>query len=215
MSKLTEIKQKISEKLTPIREKLFKKSGGDAEGKPGRANPFYQLKATYTNGNTEDRVIVLLIVVALIFGVFSFYKVGMSLVSRKELIDALLTKDRDESFNKMEAYLRREAETRKAIGSTVSLNQIKINYTKDSGDTGFISLSIWVRCDDPKTAKIVEYEYPRFQDAIISSIQNVREAEITSERGKKAIQKKMLLALNSALHTGKVEEIYFHNMVYE
>lgn len=221
MSKFAEIKQKLTEKIAPLREKLFGKKaegeeGADAAAKPKSSNgPVAKIRAAYKEGSTGDRVIVLLVVATFIFGVFSFYKAANNLLGRKTLMESMFAHDKENTFNKMEEVLKREADTKKEIGSTVSLNKIKINYNRVNGTRGFISISIWVKCDSPQTAELVEEEYPKFHSAIIERIQSVDESKITTEAGKKAIQNEMLIAMNSALHHGKIEKIFFHNMVAE
>ncbi len=61
----------------------------------------------------------------------------------------------------------------------------------------------------------VEEKYPKFQSAIIEKIQLIEEAKITTEEGKKVIQNEMRLAMNAILSRGKVEKIFFHNMIME
>lgn len=211
MSKISELKSKLSEKVKPLKERFFPKKAQKAVSN----GPLKRLLLAYSEGSTWDRVLVLAVCLFFIFGVYSLTKATTNLLKRDLLISKMFDKKRTDPASAIFTAMQKEADFKKSIGSTVSLNQIKINYNKDNGKSGFISISLWVKCDSPSTAERVENGYPLLHDAIISKIQTVNENEITTESGKKKIQEQMLLAMNSVLTRGKIERVYFHNMVFE
>ncbi len=168
----------------------------------------------------STRRIALFAMLAFIFGAYNFYKAGAGFLSRKHLLSSIFTRTENKAQDtgaegtKIHRKIAR-IDSAADIGSTANLHEIKINYKKRGGGNGFISISLWAKCDSLETAIFVEEKYPKFQSAIIEKIQLIEEAKITTEEGKKVIQNEMRLAMNAILPRGKVEKIFFHNMIME
>lgn len=215
MSKIADIKAKVQTLLFPLRKKLGWNNSEPSSNSTSRpAGIIGKTIAVYKSGSTGTRLLLWVLLLFATVTVYSSLQVLRLLRERSHELQEVLTQHTPE-FNKLEAMLKEKSEVKHDIASTVSLDKIRINSVGADGAKGFISISLWVKCDSPKTAKIVESTYPKFHDAIVTQIQEIQEAEITTEVGKKRLQEEMLQAMNSVLSGGKILEVFFYNFVFD
>ena len=211
MSKIQELKAKLGEKIAALRAKVFKTPVAKAEPRPGAVR---KTVAAWKAGSTGTRLLLIVMFLTLTVAVYSFVRLGIRIVERKEAFRSLFQKG-SERFDKMEDFLKHQAEMKHDIASMVSIDRIRMNATLDNGQPAFFSVSIWVKCDSPKTARYVEEIFPKLHDAIISRHQLVQEHEVATEAGKEKLKISMLEAMNSVMQAGKILEVHFFNLIFE
>lgn len=214
MSKVGEIKTKIQAALAPLLAKLGIKKSDAADSSASRPSTPPKIIQVYREGSTGTRLLLWILLLLFSVSVYSAVNAIYLLKKRAGSISAAMKRG-TEKYDKMENFLKEQAETKHDIASTVSLDKIRVNSVSPDGRKGFISVTIWVKCDSPKTAKYVENAYAKFHDAIVTKIQEIPESEVTTEPGKQKLQRQMLEAMNSVLSEGKIHEIYFYNLIFD
>lgn len=210
MGKVGDLISKFKAKIAAIQQRL-------SPGKPASEKslgPIGKFIRAFKNGSTGERLLLCLLLLFVTTTIFGAAQFALLLGNRREALKSLMTKG-TERYDTMQSFLKAQTDTRHDIASTVSIDKIRINSEDRAGNPGFMSVSIWVKCDSPKTAKIVEEIYPKLHDAIVSEMQVIREAEITDEAGKSALQERMKTAMNKALPTGSIRELFFYNLVFD
>ena len=108
----------------------------------------------------------------------------------------------------------KKEETKKAeFGPTYSLGDFTVNLA-GSGGYQFIKASIVVEVSDEKVISELEKRSPQLRDIIIS---NMREASIQEieEPGAKKIKVSVKTELNKILNSGKIEHVWFTQLVVQ
>lgn len=221
MSKIQELKAKLTEKVAALKSKLFKAKGGTA---PAAATPapatassegmFTKIGKAWREGSTGTRMLLIVMLFTTTVCVYAVTRLGLRMVERRHAFQNLFHRG-TERYDKMEDFLKKQTEMRQDTLSVVSIDKVRINAILDNGKPGFLAISIWVKCDSPRTARYVEEIYPKLHDAIIAKVQTVKEGEITSDEGKDRLKATMLNAMNSVMGTGKITEVHFFNVIFE
>jgi flagellar basal body-associated protein FliL len=142
-------------------------------------------------------------------------RLAQRLFERRAQLQASLHKG-TEKYDKMEDFLKRQAEMKFEAASITSLYRIRMNTTLDNGKAAFVEISLYVRCDSPRTAKVVEEIYPKLHDAILTKVQLVQESDVTTEAGKERLKAIMIEAMNSVMPApGKILDVFFTNLIFE
>ena len=215
MSKLSDLKDKLKGIFSRFSSKSKKTEDEKEETKEEipPSGPIGLLSASYREGSTATRFQIVIILALICSGSYWMYQSSMLFIKHKSLFTENHTKNH--GFDRMTEMIKRESQNRRDINRTVSIDKIKFNARRKDGTLGFISISMWVVCDTPKTAMNVEYIYPKLHDALIIHIQEIKESEVTSDDGKIDLQKRMIVAMNTAMDYGKIEKVFFYDMVFE
>ena len=214
MGKIAELKAKLSEKLALLRGKLGKNDANAPENPYSSPSALQKTRKTWREGGPGTRILLILMLLTVTVGIYSLVQLSLKLLARRAALQALMHKG-TEKYDKMEEFLKRQAEMKFDAASITSIDRVRINSKLDNGKSAYLEIGLFVRCDSPRTAKIVEEIYPKLHDAIITKIQLIEESEITSEEGKDRLKTTMLEAMNAAMPQGKILEVFFSNMIFE
>ncbi len=225
MEKLKEILAKLKEKIAAIKAKIpflkAKEAAPVASAEipaavaatptPAPPKDDTSLAKIYRDGTLSMRLGVLLVMV---LG-FSFALSGSYLGYR--LYKRWKASHQQNQSLKIYADQFEGLSTKRAESASITgLGKIKANAYKPDG-TGIISLEIWVKCDNPKTAAFVQTTDVKLHDKVVDVLDSLYRAQVDlmENEGKKRAKKEILEALNKEIEVGKILEVYFHNLVMQ
>ena len=206
MSKLDEIKQKLS----GFREKLPKLAFLSSTKKEKAKS--YSIGEIYKTGDTFTRLQVIVAALLMIAALVSAGIVGKRLWTRlgDQFADDKNKKKYAEEFAELANRAARNA-------SIVSIGTVTVNSYTKNGDHAFLNMDIWVRVSDMDASNFVNKNEMILNDTALTVLNELFQNKISilSENGKQMARDKMLEKLNKVIPKGRVEEVFFHNLVLQ
>ena len=214
MAKLDALKAKLQplrEKLEkiPVLKKFFAPSTPSAPPPP--ASP-HSLGEIYKGGGVLTRLQVLFIFVFLLIAVASLG------VAVKKFIGRLKSSDEHEKLaadysHEIDAVKKRMEEK----ANLISLGQFAISAYVGEGKTAAMGLDIWIKVSDVQSANYADSHDVVLRDKAMDALNEiyVQKVDLLSEQGKNIGKQKLRDSLSRALPAGKVEEVFFYNMIVQ
>ena len=214
--KLGGLKAKLAEKTDKIaflknwRERRATKQPSGAAGKP--SDP-HSLNAIYREGTTGTRLQVI-----------AFYLfILVALVSAGSLAKKIAVKLRfsTEHEKLKQDYTHELAEAKRKVlerAEILSLGEFTANiYVGAPAETKMMSVDLWIKVSDPEVAALVNSRIGMFHDRTTEALNAlfVSKVNLLQEEGKVLAKEKIRNSLNSALHHGRVEEVFIQNFVVQ
>jgi len=217
MSKLDALKEKLNASRAGLAEKLdkitlFRKWREKKEPAQSRPASSYSLGAIYRNGNTLTRIQVIIVYFLFIGALAATFQAGRKMFTRmgSGTEHQKLKEDTSRGFAEMAQKVVENA-------NLISLGKFTTRaYTKDSG-VKMMAVDIWVRVSDPKTAEFVQKNETILQDKITEAMGEMftQEVDPLSISGKNTAKDQIQESMNKALPDGKVEEVFFQNLIVQ
>jgi flagellar basal body-associated protein FliL len=217
MSKLDELKTKVATVRSQLAEKTDKipllkawKASREEATKRG-PNPL-SVGELYRSGGVGTRLQVILIFAFAGAAVFFTYRAGHKIVSglRSSHANEELKKEVSHGLGEIQHHAQEEAKV-------VSLGQFTTNAFGGPSGEAMVNLDLWLRVSDPTAAAFVEQNSARLNDLAMEALNAAyhRRVNFLSDDGKETVKQDILAALNKAMNHGKVEEVFFHNLVVQ
>ncbi len=214
MSKLDPIKEKIGALKAQLGEKLGRfglgKKGAPASAPAsGQAPPSNSLGEIYRKGSTGTRLQVLLMV---LFAIVAIASTGIAVKKfmkrfQKAADQSALKKEYADSFGEINRRVIENA-------SVLSLGKFTVNAFVE-GKSTHLSMDVWVRTDGAPAADFVQKWDTALYDKVVEALNELYHDKVNllSEEGKQIGKTKVIAKLNEGMQVGKIEDIYFYNLV--
>lgn len=219
MSKLAGIKEKISKIQASLNEKLDKiafikkwreKPAGAAAGPGQKTQADYSLGTIYRDGSVGTRLQVILVVLFFIGAALSTGYVAKKMLARFK------TTSEQEQLKKDYAHGFEDLKDRvQANASIISIGELtSIAYVGGDQET-MVRLDVWARVSNADAAAFADKNNPILYDKVVEALTELRKQKVNvlSIEGKKTARLKIKEHLNKVMKNGKVEEIFFHNLL--
>ena len=221
MSKLDALKEKLSGLGAKLGEKTdkvgfirsWKEKRAKAIPAALKAADPHSLAAIYREGGTGTRLQVLafyLFVVVAVVSAGSLFKKVAGKMRSSPANDQLVT-DITHEFSESK---RKHDENAQML----ALGQFTTNiYVGPPEDAQIMSIDLWIRVSDPKTAATVSDRNEVFREKTMDALNDlfVGKVNLLLEEGKVQAKEKIRSSLNTALKVGKVEEVFIQNLVVQ
>lgn len=221
MQKLKEILEKLKQQIATFREKIpFPKKRVPRDDTPASttetpSSPPTQddtnLAKIYRDGTLLMRIGVFFVIIFGIIFLVSFTYFGKK-IYHNWMASSHKTQLQKEYINQFGGLSTKKSEEASIIG----LGKVIVGAYKPEGK-GVISLEIWVRCDNPKTALLVQNIDLRLHDKVVDVLDLLasQEVDLISNAGKERAKREIIEAINREMQAGKILEVYFHNLVMQ
>ena len=215
MAKLDLIKEKISASKASAQAKLekiaflgWKKKDPNA---PAKAESPYSLGSLYRSGGFFDRVRLLMALLLLVAGVLSATYAGKKIWGRLQL------KSEDEKLK--EAYAKGFSEmSQKALekATLMSLGKFNAKAVVET-KTRMMSVDIWIRMSSPAASDFVRNNEVLVNDQVVESLNEMFRHQVNplTEEGKYQAKSLLMEALNKKIPEGRIDDIFFQNLVVQ
>lgn len=217
MSKLDELKTKVATVRTQLAEKtdkipLLKAWKASREEAAKRGPDPLSVGQIYRTGGVGTRLQVILVFVFAAGAVYFTYRAGHKILSglRSSHANEELKKEVSHGLEEIQHHAQEEAKV-------VSLGQFTTNAFAGKTGEGMVNLDLWLRVSDPTAAAFVEQNSTRLNDVAMEVLNSAyhRQVNFLDEAGKETVKQDILTALNKEIPKGKVEEVFFHNLVVQ
>ncbi|RZA06067.1 MAG: flagellar basal body-associated FliL family protein [Proteobacteria bacterium] len=217
MSKLDDLKLKVTAVRSQLVEKTDKipllkswKASREEASKRG-PNPL-ALSQIYGKGNLATRLQVLLIFVFAGASLYFTYQAGHRIFKglRASRANEELKKEVSHGLEEIQHHKVEEAKV-------VSLGQFSTNTFGGPSGEAMVNMDMWLRVSDPDAAAFVDQNSARLNDLAMGVLNDTyhRRVNFLDEEGKEIVKREVQAALNKAIPKGKVEEVFFHNLVVQ
>lgn len=206
----------IKEKLASVRTKVLEKTDKIAflkkwkEKTPEKAASPHSLGEIYRHGGTGTRFQVLLVFVFLSAALAATGFAVRKMLSRfrSSVEHEKLKKDYAREFEEFSRRVQTKA-------GVISIGRLTINAYFGQGKSGLMSLDLWARMSDPQAADFAQKNDLILHDKAIEALNELEREKVSllTEDGKTTARALLLEKLNRAIPKGKVEEVYFHNLI--
>lgn len=221
MSKLDPIKAKIAALQAQIAEKTDKigfirawkeKRAQAAAAGPKPPDPL-ALSSIYRDGSTGTR-----------FQVLAFYLfVVVALVSAGSLAKKVLVKMRSSKANQEMAHdishgMAEIKQKKLEQAEMLSLGQFTANIYQGTQEEGrMMSIDLWLRVSDPNVAAEINNRNDVYREKTMDALNElfVGKVNMLQEDGKAQARDRIRDSINSALKSGKVEDVFIQNLVVQ
>lgn len=206
--KIGGLKQKLTEKFhsIPLFQKILKKE----EVKKG-ADP-HSIGVIYQSGGVFTRLQVILVFLLAAAAVASLGVVAAKIKGRHHAKseNEKLAADYSQGLEAMKRKMEDNA-------STLSLGQFVISAYVGEDKTASMGLDIWIRVSDVEAANFVQGHEIVLRDKSMDALNEIymQKVNLLTEQGKETGKRKIRDFLNRAMPTGKVEEVFFHNIIVQ
>lgn len=209
MAKLDDLKAKISGAIAKLTQRFRKGGAPGAPAAPAAPNP-NSLLTLYRQGDTITRVAVIGITLLLILGSVSMVYFSVRLYQALRQAQDMAGSDKDYS-KQIEALSTKINEA----ASIISIGSAAVSTHDASGKRILISVDLWVRCDSALTAGTATAIEVRLRDRAVVALKNTLRPEVNlfTDEGKAIAKAAILKGMNAELSSGKIVEVYFHNLV--
>lgn len=209
-AKIAALKQQLSDKLEkiPLIKKWREKRAVSAAAPPSP----YGLGRLYREGGAYAKFQVFLVLIFSIGAAAGASFVGYRLVKRLSKGDT--HKQMAAEYSKGLEGVRKRMEEN---ASVLSLGQFMITAYVGENKQASMGLDIWVRVGDVEAANYIQANEVPLHDATMSALNDVymRKVNLLTDAGKEEGKRMIRDSLNRALPKGKIEEIFFHNMIVQ
>ncbi|MGZ3695232.1 MAG: flagellar basal body-associated FliL family protein [Bdellovibrionota bacterium] len=214
--KLAALKQKLTEKLekVPFLKKLL--SPGPVESTSAApaapAATVYNktsLGQIYSGGGILTRLQVFFFYLFLVATLVSGAYVGKRVFKRmRETEQEKVVAEVSTGLGDIKRRMEENA-------SVLSLGKFTVNSFIDENRQTAMSIDIWLKVSSVETANFVQNHEAVLHDKMMDAMSElfIQKVNLLTETGKVAAKKKITDSLNSAIPKGKVEEVFFYNMV--
>jgi flagellar basal body-associated protein FliL len=217
MSKLDALKTKVATVRSQLAEKtdkipLLKSWKASREEAAKRGPDPLSVGQIYRSGGVGTRLQVILVFVFAGAALYFTYRAGHKIVSglRSSHANEELKKEISHGLEETQHHAQEEAKV-------VSLGQFTTNAFGGPSGEGMVNMDVWLRVSDPAAAAYVEQNSARLNDVTMDALNAAyhRRVNFLSEEGKEAVKQEILTALNKTMSRGKVEDVFFHNLVVQ
>ena len=213
MGKLDALKTKLREALAKVKAKLdsiafLQKLRPSTEVKAKNPNSFFSILAS---GNFWEKLQAYSVILLLLIGLSSGSFAGIKLFLR--LYPAKALKEQDARYSKGFDNLQDHA---REAASVVSIGKILINgYGPQK--KGLLSLDLWARCDSPESAAYAQSNDVMMHDKAIDVLNSLslQHEDFMNETTKEKARIGIRDAMNTIMKHGKVEDVFFHNLLIQ
>lgn len=217
MSKLAGLKDKVSQLKTQLSEKLdsialVKRWREGQTTKATQGPDPLSIGSIYRDGGVGTRLQVLLMFTFALGSVAATAYVGQKMWKR------LRTSKAHEELKKDYSHGLEELSNRvKEHASMVSLGKFTVNSVGPRGEDVMLSLDIWLKVSDAETAAFVQKNDTLVNDRVTDALDAARSKKFDAltPEGKDRIKGVIIEHLTPTLPKGKVEEVYFHNLMVQ
>jgi hypothetical protein len=222
MSKLDAIKNKLAairekalekvDKIAFIKKWLEKKAPSPSPNAPEKkkAPEAHSLGEIYRQGGTGTRLQVLLVFT---FGLAALIATGLAIKKmasrfRSSVEHEKIKKDYAKEFEDFSKRVQTNA-------SVISIGSLTINAYVGEGKSSLMSLDLWARMSDPQAADFAQKNDLILHDKALDALNDLflEKVNLLSEQGKVTARNRIIEKINRVLPKGKVEEVFFHNLV--
>lgn len=218
MSKLNALKEKLAGVKAQLIEKTdkiafirkWREGTKPAPAGDGQKKRSYSLSSIYRDGSTGTRLQVIAFYVLIIVGIFSS-------ASMLKKVGAKFTGSKANDQLKQE-YSHEFAEARRKSLESIemlSLGQFTSNvYVGPPKDSMKMNIDLWVRVSNADAAASINNDGSIYQDRTAGVLADLfaQKVNLLTEEGKNTAREEIKEALNSALKSGKVEEVFIQNL---
>lgn len=214
MSKLDAIKEKLAGLRGTVLEKadkiaFLKKWREKSAPSPSSPNT-YSLGTIYRQGGTGTRLQVILVFV---FAAASLTATGLA---AKKMMSRFKSSVEHEKLKK--DYAKEFEEFSKRVQSNaavISVGRLTISAYVGEGKTALMNLDLWARMSDPQAADFAQKNDLILHDKALDALNELEREKVSllTEHGKELARERLKEKLNRAMPKGKVEEVFFHNLV--
>lgn len=218
MSKLQELKEKAKANKEKFAQTLNEKLDKIAflkkfrEPKAQKAPSPHSLNRIFKEGGAHTRLQVVLLYVFLIASLGSTAVVLVRVTQRMREAGS-----QRETGSKISTGLEHFTEKVLMEATTLSLGKLTLNALVEGKREAHLSVDIWLRVSDPNTAAYVQNHEEIFVDRCNEAFQELYSAKVDllTADGKEKAKDSLKAAMNKVLKSGKVEEVFFHNLVMQ
>jgi flagellar basal body-associated protein FliL len=217
MSKLNELKEKLAQTQAQMAEKadkiplVQKWKAKRAEAAAKGPDPL-ALGTMYKSGGVGIRLQVLVVVVLGAAAVYlSFSAAGKVLHRlRPEKAHEDLAHQVSHGLEEVQHHAVEEAKV-------VALGKFNANTFGGPQGEAIVNMDVWLRVSNPTVAGYVEKNVDKFTDLAMSTINAAyhEKVDVLTDEGKTKLKIQLNDSLSKALPEGKIEEIFFHNLVVQ
>jgi flagellar basal body-associated protein FliL len=220
MSKLAALTEKLGQTRTKITDKLFSlgplkkwreaRAAQASSATGAKAGPHPGLVEIYRQGGTGTRLQVLLVYLFMIAAIGFTGYAGLKMFVRFESeAHEELKQDYASGFEEIN---RRVVENANVLSLGEFTAQAFVR-----GRTVFVKLDIWIKTSDPQAAEFAQKQDVILHDRVVDALDVLYRAQvdIMTEAGNATAKQRILESLNQAMPKGKVEEIFFHNLLMQ
>jgi len=215
MAKLDALKEKISGLKAKLREKLdkiafFRKRGEATAAAPSKPSP--GIGQIYKQGSTGTRLHVILVFVLALASLAATVHAARKMLKHfgKSAEHEQLAKDYSHGFEELS---QKAADKARLIALGTFTSVLSAGGEKKK----MMSLDVWARVSDPDTADYLTKNDAIVRDRVIEALGEIAQQPVDplSEPGKEFVKSKVTESLNNSLAKGKVEEVFFQNLIVQ
>lgn len=207
--KITQLKAGLAEKLDklPFLKKVLAKKPESSAGPSG-----ISLSGIYRDGGVATRLQVIL------FYVFLFSALASAGLMTKKIWSKLGSSHENEQLKKEYSHgleeLKHKAEEKAEM---LSIGSMTVNAYVGEGRQAMVKIDVWAKVSDPAVAGMADKQDLIWHDKTLNALNEIFEKKVNllQEDGKEFAKKTIKEALNKEIAHGKVEEIFFHNLVIQ
>lgn len=215
-TKLASVREKAVEKVDKIaffKKWLKKKTPSpttNTHEKVKSSSETHSLGEIYRQGGTGTRLQVLLVFT---FALAALIATGLAM---KKMISRFRSSVEHEKIKK--DYAKEFEDFSKRVqtnASIISIGSLTINAYVGEGKSKLMSLDLWARMSDPQAADFAQKNDLILHDKALDALNDlyIEKVNLLSDQGKNAARNRIIEKLNRAIPKGKVEEVFFHNLV--
>jgi flagellar basal body-associated protein FliL len=217
MAKLDALKEKISQTKTNVSEKidkiaLFKRWKEERAQKKAKAPTDLSLQAIYRRGGTGTRLQVAL------FYLLAAATVASTGLAGKKIFARLGASRENEKLKAEYSHGLEEMASRVVEkANLVSMGKFTANAYRPGQKGELMAADIWLRMSDPEAAAFAEKNEDIIYDGIVSGLSLGYEgkADPLTPEGAGTLKRLIMEKLNEKIREGKVEEVFFQNLVVQ
>lgn len=208
--KITQIRASLTDKLDkiPFLKKVLEKKPEAA----AKSSSSISLSGIYRDGGVATRLQVIL------FYVFLFSALASAGMMTKKIWSKIGSSHENDKLKKEYSHgleaLKHKAEEKAEM---LSIGTMTVNAFAGEGRKAMVKIDVWAKVSDPAVAGMADKQDLIWHDRTLSALNEVFEKKVNllTEEGKEFAKNSIKEALNKEIAHGKVEEIFFHNLVIQ
>ncbi len=218
MAKLDAIKEKWATIKAGLNEKLdkitFIQKWRQAKATPTTASalPPLSLGSIYRKGGLGTRLQVFL------FYFLAAGALGSTIFASVKIFQRLGKDSEHEKIS--QEYTHGFGELSQKVienASLISIGKFTVNVYNTANKRKYMAVDIWVRTSDPTAADFAQKHEDLFYDRVVEAFNNahLQQVDPLTEEGKATAKNLIIESLNAVIPHGKVEEVFFQNLVVQ